>query len=77
LEICAIELETEPSEIFILSLYTAQHRKNYKQLTIKRDDILEHLYKPTAGLLICGDINTDYLTESKLGGGTSLIINNI
>lgn len=28
------------------------------------DDALKHLYKPKVELLICADINTDYLIES-------------
>jgi len=28
------------------------------------DDALTHLYKPKAELLICGDINTDYLIKA-------------
>jgi len=45
------------------------HTKDFKQFIRKRDDALKHLHKPTAGFLICRDINTDYLFLSNWGGG--------
>jgi len=39
--------------------------RNFKQFIKTLDDTLKHLYKPEAEFLLCGEINTDYLIESK------------
>ena len=38
---------------------------DFNQFIKKLDDALKHLYKSKGGLLIWGDINTDYLIESN------------
>jgi len=50
LEIFTVELETESSELIILSFYTV-HTKDFKQFIRKRDNALKHLCKPTVGCL--------------------------
>ena len=76
LEICAIELETKSLKLIILSLYWVP-AWDWSQIIKNIDDSLKHLYKSRVEFLICGDINTDYATESIWKETTSLIINNI
>ena len=64
MEICDNEPKTRSSQLIILSLYRAP-TGDFKQFIKKIDDALKYLYKPKAKLLICGDINTDYLIESN------------
>jgi hypothetical protein len=64
LEICAFQLETEVSKLITLSLYGAP-TGDFNRCIKKHDDTLKHLTKPKSELLICGDINTNYLTESN------------
>jgi hypothetical protein len=64
MEICAIKLQTKSSKLFILSLYRGP-TGYFNQFIQNLDDAVQHLYKPTAKLLICGDTNTDYLTKSN------------
>ena len=64
LEICAIELETKSSKLIILSLYGVPTR-DFNQFVKNLDDALKHTHKPKMEFLIYGDINTDYLTQSK------------
>jgi hypothetical protein len=63
MEICAVELETKSSKLIILSLYRAP-TGYFNQLIKYLDDALKHLYTPKVELLICADINTDYIIES-------------
>ena len=61
LEICAVELKTKASKLIILSIYrapTGDFNRSLKNL----DDTVKYLHKPKAEFLICGDINTDYLS---------------
>jgi hypothetical protein len=74
LEICAVELETEASKLIILSLYRAP-TGDFNPFIKNLDDTLKYLYKPKAELIICGDINTNYLIESNQKKSTVLIIN--
>jgi len=76
LEICAVELETKSSTLIILSLYRAP-TGDFNQFIKNLGDVLKHLYKPKAKFLICGDIHTNYLVESKPPPPQSLTINNI
>jgi exonuclease III len=62
LEICAVELETEAFKLSILSLYRVR-TGDFNGFMKNLDDTLNYLYKPEAELLICGDINTNYLIE--------------
>jgi len=62
-EICAIELGTK-SELHTLSLYRVS-TGDFNQFIKNLDDVLKHLCKPKAELLICGDINKDCLIETN------------
>jgi exonuclease III len=64
LEICAVELETEASKLIILSLYRAP-TDDFNRFIKNLDHTLKYLYKPKAEIIICGDINTNYLIESN------------
>ena len=61
--ICAVELETKSSKLIVLSLYRVP-TGDFNQLIKYLDDALKYLYKLKVELLICADINTDYLIES-------------
>jgi exonuclease III len=63
-KICAVKVETKSSKLIILSLYRVP-TGHFNQFIKNLDDTLKHLYKPEAELLICGDINTDYLIDSN------------
>jgi len=64
MEICAVELVTKSSKLIILSLYRVP-TGDINQYIKNLHDALTQLYKLQAKLLICGDINTDYLTVSN------------
>jgi exonuclease III len=63
LEICAVEIETKATKLFIFRLYIAP-TGDFNQFIKRLDDTLKLLYKPKAEFLICGDINTDYLMKA-------------
>jgi hypothetical protein len=64
LEICALEKEIEASKLIVLSLYRAP-TGDFNRFIENLDDTLKYLYEPKTEFLICGDINTDYFTESN------------
>jgi hypothetical protein len=64
LEICAVEVETEASKLILLRLYRAP-TGDFNKFIENLDDTLKYLYEPKTEFLICGDINTDYLSESN------------
>jgi hypothetical protein len=70
LDICAVEQEIEA-----LNLYRAP-AGDFNRFIKNLDDTLKYLYKPKAQFLMCGRINTDYLTQSNQKTNV-LIINNI
>jgi len=75
-KICAIKLQTKSSKLIILSSYRVP-TGNFNEFIKSLDNAVKHQFKPTVEFLICGDINTDYLTESNRKKSTSLIIDNI
>jgi hypothetical protein len=64
LESCAPEIDTKATKLIIFCLYRAP-AGYFNQFINCLDDTLKLLYKPKAEFLICGDITTDYLTESN------------
>jgi hypothetical protein len=64
LEICAVQLETKTSNFLILGLYRSPSG-DFTQFLKGLDATLKYLYNPKSELLICDDINIDYLNESN------------
>ena len=63
LEACAIRLNLNSTQICIISTYRAP-TGNFTFFTNNLDLILHTLYKPASKLIICGDINIDYLKNT-------------
>jgi hypothetical protein len=63
LEICAVQLETKTSNI-IICLNRAPSG-DFNQFIKRLDVTSKYLYNPKSEFLICGDINTDHLTENN------------
>ena len=74
LEICAIKLETKSTALIILRLYRAT-TGDFNRFINNPFGALQYLCKPKLEFLICGDINTDCITERNRKK-TSLVINN-
>jgi hypothetical protein len=64
LGVCAIELETESSDLRILGLYRASST-NFIQFIEGLDASLKYFCNPKSEFLICGDINVDYPGDDK------------
>jgi hypothetical protein len=62
IECCAIQLEYKFSNIYVLAIYRAL-TGDFEQFISKLDCIIHYIYKPRAGFMICGDVNTDFLTK--------------
>ena len=63
LEACAIKLNLNSTHICILSIYRPPSG-NFNFFTNNLDLILNKLHNPTSKLIICGDINIDYLQNT-------------
>ena len=61
---CALKLSFGILNIYVLTLYRALS-DNFSCFLLKLDTILQLLYTPTLHIIICGDININYLTESE------------
>jgi hypothetical protein len=64
LQVCAIELETKPPNLWILVLYRAPSAK-FNQFIERLNATLKYLYNPKSELLMCGDINADNHDDKK------------
>jgi len=64
IEVCALNLELIPSNIKIMTIYRAL-TGNFEIFLKKLDTILSTLYKTDLKLIICGDININYLVDSE------------
>jgi hypothetical protein len=62
LEICAIKLEIKSYKLITLNLQRTP-TGDFNQSIKNVDGALKYPYKPKVEFLICGDINTGYLTE--------------
>jgi hypothetical protein len=62
-ECCFVQLEFKHSNIYVLAIYSAP-TGDFDLFLNKLESVIDYLYKPTAEFVICGDINTKYLTES-------------
>ena len=61
---CALKLSFGILNIYVLTLYRALS-DNFSFFLLKLDTILQLLYTPTLHIIIFGDININYLTESE------------
>jgi hypothetical protein len=64
LEVCAVELETESSNLRILALYRTPSA-NFNQFVERLVATLKYLYNPKSEFLNCGDINVACLNNNN------------
>jgi exonuclease III len=63
LEACAIKLNLNSTHICIITTYRAPSG-NFNFFINNLDSVLRNLYNPALELIICGDINIDYLKNT-------------
>jgi hypothetical protein len=63
IDACAIRLQLNALNIYIITVYRAPCG-NFDLFLKTLDSIIESLYKADLKLIICGDINIDYLTDN-------------
>jgi len=63
IDVCALKLESTSFDACIMAVYRAP-RGNFNLFLNGLDGIIRTLYKVDLKLIICGDINIDYLTDS-------------
>jgi len=63
LEICAIKLHLPSHEICVITIYRSPSG-NYQYFIDKLETILNMIYSNSVELIICGDININYLIDS-------------
>jgi hypothetical protein len=61
---CALKLSYGALNICVLTLFRAPSG-NFSSFLLKLNTILQSLYTPMLHFIICGDININYLNESK------------
>ncbi|MDR2829930.1 MAG: hypothetical protein LBB45_02660, partial [Methanobrevibacter sp.] len=64
LEACALKLQLQSINIFIITVYRSPSG-NFQFFLNGLENIINKVYKPAIHLIICGDININYLNESK------------
>jgi len=62
IEACLIKLTSTFHNILIMTVYRAPSG-NFNLFLKRLDDILKSLYRADLKIIICGDININYLTE--------------
>ena len=62
-EACAIQLTTTYLNICIITIYRSP-TGNFNYFLLNLDKVLQLLHTPTLHIIICGDINVNYLTEN-------------
>jgi exonuclease III len=63
IEACAIEINLLVSSIYILSVYRSP-KGNFRQFLKGIDNILNYFSKFNTEIIICGDVNINYLAEN-------------
>jgi exonuclease III len=63
IEACALKLELPTLNIYVISLYRAPCG-NFNSFLNGLDSIIKSLYRAELNLIICGDMNIDYLTDN-------------
>jgi len=64
IEVCALKLKSTFFNICIMAVYRAP-TGNFNLFLNRLDDIIETLHKVDLQLIICGDINIDYLKDNN------------
>jgi exonuclease III len=64
IEVCALNLKLTFSNLRIMTVYRAP-TGNFEAFLNRLDNILKTLYKADSKLIVCGDINIDYLSDSE------------
>jgi exonuclease III len=63
IEICGVKLNVHSSIVCIITVYRSQVG-NFIYFLQTLDKVLQSLYTPVSRIIICGDININYLTEN-------------
>ena len=63
IETCAIKIKLLATYIYVISIYRSP-TGNFANFIKGIDAILNQLYKPNIEIIICGDINVNYLDEN-------------
>ena len=64
LEASALQLDFLSIKVCIITVYRSPNG-NFQYFIKGLDNIIKKIYKPDVQLIICGDININYLIESK------------
>jgi exonuclease III len=64
LEACVLRLDFLHIKVCIITIYRSPDC-NFQNFIKELDNIINKIYKPGIQLIICGDININYLIESK------------
>jgi len=64
IEVCALNLKLTFSNLRIMTIYRAP-TGNFEAFLNRLDNILKTLYKTDSKLIVCGDTNIDYLSDSE------------
>ena len=63
-EICAVKLEIQTSVFCIIAVYRSPSG-NFNLFLETIDIVLQFLYSPSLGIIICGDLNINYLVLNE------------
>ena len=63
IEICMLNLQTISFSSHIMVVYRA-HTGNFNLFLNRLDDSIKLIYRANLNLILCGDINIDYLTDN-------------
>ena len=72
IEVCVLKLESTFFNVCIIAVYRAP-TGNFNLFLNRLDDIIKTLYKANLQLIICGDINTHYLTANDKKKGNMML----
>jgi exonuclease III len=61
IEICGVKLNVSSSIIYVITVYRSPV-SNFNYFLQTLDKVLQSLYTPVSHIIICGDININYLT---------------
>jgi exonuclease III len=64
IEICVIQLDSSYNKVCILTIYRLP-KGNFKNYLKQLDLILHKLYNHKYNIIICGDVNVNYLSDNR------------
>jgi exonuclease III len=64
IEICAVKLIINSLNMFIITIYRAP-TGNFNYIVQKLDNILQSFSTPASHIIICGDLNINYLVQNE------------